>query len=70
MLSELYHVVVRTSYFPLKETENGNFHLNHEVKNPKPNRDFIKMVKKFSHFTEVDIEEFQRVVDRGYDLVN
>ena len=66
---ELCRTAVRTNYFPLWEAENGSFRLNHEVQNPKPIRDFIKMVRKFSHFTEDDIEEFQRMVDKRYDLI-
>jgi pyruvate/2-oxoacid:ferredoxin oxidoreductase beta subunit len=66
---ELCRMAVRTNYFPLWEAENGNFRLNHEVQNPRPIQDFIKMVRKFSHFKEADIDEFQRMVDKRYDLI-
>jgi pyruvate/2-oxoacid:ferredoxin oxidoreductase beta subunit len=66
---EVCRTAVRTNYFPLWEAENGNIRLTHEVASPRPVEDFIKMVRKFSHFKEEDINNFQQMVDHRYTLI-
>jgi len=66
---QVCRMAVRTNYFPLWEAENGKFKLNLEVANPKPIGDFIKMVRKFSHLKEADIDEFQKMVDQRYAII-
>jgi pyruvate/2-oxoacid:ferredoxin oxidoreductase beta subunit len=66
---EVCRMAVRTNYFPLWEAEDGRFHLNHEVANPKPIQEFLKLVRKFSHLKEADIEKFQQMVDKRYALI-
>ncbi|MCJ7605703.1 MAG: thiamine pyrophosphate-dependent enzyme, partial [Dehalococcoidales bacterium] len=46
---QVCRMAVRTNYFPLWEAENGNLCLTHEVANPRPVQDYIKMVRKFAH---------------------
>lgn len=66
---EVCRLAVRTNYFPLWEAEDGKFHLNHEVANPKPIQEFLKLVRKFSHMKEADITGFQRMVDQRYAII-
>jgi pyruvate/2-oxoacid:ferredoxin oxidoreductase beta subunit len=69
MSIQVCRMAVRTNYFPLWEAENGRFHLTHEVSAPRPIREYIQLVRKFSHLKETDIAEFQQMVDRRYALI-
>ena len=62
-------MAVRTNYFPLWEAENGRFRLTHEVAAPKPIQEYIRLIRKFSHLKETDIDEFQKMVDRKYAVI-
>jgi pyruvate/2-oxoacid:ferredoxin oxidoreductase beta subunit len=66
---QLCRMAVRTNYFPLWEAENGKFRLNHEVANPRPIQDFIKLMRKFAHMKETDLENFQQMVNQRYALI-
>ena len=66
---QVCRMAVRTNYFPLWEAENSRFHLTHEVTGPRPIQDFIKMVRKFAHLKETDIENFQHMVDQRYKII-
>jgi len=66
---EVCRMAVRTNYFPLWEAENGNFHLNYEMANPRPIQEFIKLVRKFAHMKEMDLNNFQQMVNQRYALV-
>ena len=62
-------MAVRSNYYPLWEAENGNVRLTHEVANPQPVRDYLKMVRKFSHLGEDDVEQITETVNRRYALL-
>jgi pyruvate/2-oxoacid:ferredoxin oxidoreductase beta subunit len=66
---EVCRTAVRTNYFPLWEAENGNFRLTQEVANPRPIQDFIKLIGKFSHLKERELNNFQQMVDKRYSLI-
>lgn len=66
---EVCRMAVRTNYFPLWEAENGNFHLNYEMANPRPIQEFIKLIRKFAHMKEMDLNNFQQMVNQRYALV-
>jgi pyruvate/2-oxoacid:ferredoxin oxidoreductase beta subunit len=66
---EVCRMAVRTNYFPLWEAENNHFKLSVDITNPKPVQEFIKLVRKFSHFKESDIENFQRTIDQRYVIL-
>lgn len=63
---EMSRIAVQTNYFPLWESENGRFRFTYQQKNPKPVREFTKLMGRFSHFAEKDLEEFQEMVDRRF----
>jgi len=60
---------VSTNYFPLWEAEAGNLSFTKEVKNPKPVTELTKMIKKFSHLNEEELEILQQDVDFNYKLL-
>jgi pyruvate/2-oxoacid:ferredoxin oxidoreductase beta subunit len=69
LMIEVCRTAVRTNYFPLWEAENGKFQLNHEEANPKPIQDFTKLVRKFAHMKEADLNYFQQIVNQRYALI-
>lgn len=64
---EVARLAVQTNFAPLYEVENGNFKLNINLKNPKPVREYLKKIKKFSHLTDEEMEELQAVTDKKWD---
>ena len=62
-------MAVRTNYYPLWEAEDGNVRLTHEVSNPRPVAEYLKMVRKFSHLNEADIENIAATVEKRYTLL-
>lgn len=63
---EVSRLSVETNFFPLYEVIDGKFVINKEYKNPKPVKDFIKKIKKFSHLNEEEIQEIQELVDEKW----
>jgi pyruvate/2-oxoacid:ferredoxin oxidoreductase beta subunit len=66
---QVCRMAVRTNYFPLWDAENGKFRLNHEVANPRPIQEFIKLMRKFAHLKEADLARFQQMVDERYAFI-
>jgi pyruvate/2-oxoacid:ferredoxin oxidoreductase beta subunit len=66
---ELCRKAVQTNYYPLWEAEGGIVRLTHEVKNPKPVSEYLKMVKKFSHMTSEEQQRVQDGVDFEYSFL-
>ncbi|MCX8031850.1 MAG: thiamine pyrophosphate-dependent enzyme [Thermoleophilia bacterium] len=60
---EVCREAVRTNYFPLWEAENGVFRLTHPLGN-KPVADLVKMLGKYRHLNEAEIQALQDEVDR------
>jgi pyruvate/2-oxoacid:ferredoxin oxidoreductase beta subunit len=69
MTIEVCRMGVRTNYFPLWEAENGKFRLTHEVANPRPVQELTKLMRKFSHFKEADMDNLQQMVNKRYALI-
>ena len=57
---------VDTNYFPLWEYERGQYRITHEVKNPKPIAHYARLLRKFGHLGEEDLEALQKVVDQRF----
>lgn len=66
---EICRTAVRTNYFPLWEAEYRNFRFTHTVASPKPISDYVKMIRKFRHFTEEEINDFQEQVNSNYNFL-
>jgi pyruvate/2-oxoacid:ferredoxin oxidoreductase beta subunit len=69
MTIEVCRTAVRTNYFPLWEADNGKFRLTHEVANPRPVQELTKLMRKFSHFKEADMDNLQQMVNKRYALL-
>jgi pyruvate/2-oxoacid:ferredoxin oxidoreductase beta subunit len=66
---EICRQAVKTNYFPLWEAENGKIRMTKTVKKPKPVSNYTKMMKKFNHMTEKDMEILQDDVEYEYCLL-
>ncbi len=66
---EISRMAVKTNYFPLWECEHGVYRLTCKVENPGPVRQFTRLMARFSHFKEGDIEALQRAVDARFALI-
>lgn len=60
---EVSRLSVESNFFPLYEVVDGKFTINKEYKNPKPVKEYLSMIKKFSHLNEEEIQDLQQVVD-------
>jgi pyruvate/2-oxoacid:ferredoxin oxidoreductase beta subunit len=69
MTIEVCRTAVRTNYFPLWEADNGRFRLTHEVPNPKPIQELTRLMRKFSHLKEADMDRLQQAVNERYALI-
>jgi pyruvate/2-oxoacid:ferredoxin oxidoreductase beta subunit len=69
MTIEVCRNAVRTNYFPLWEAENGKFRLTHEVANPRPIQELTKLMRKFAHLKEADLDKLQQLVNERYSLI-
>lgn len=60
---EVSRLSVETNFFPLYEVIDGKFIINKEYKNPKPVKDYLKKIKKFSHLNEEEIQDIQNLIN-------
>jgi pyruvate/2-oxoacid:ferredoxin oxidoreductase beta subunit len=63
---QVCRMAVRTNYFPLWEAESGKFRLTHEVASPRPIQELTKLVRKFAHLKEDEMDKLQQVVNERY----
>ena len=63
---DISRLAVETNYFPLWECENGTFRLTQEIKRPEPIREYTKLLGKFKHLTQGELEAFQEAVNVRY----
>ncbi len=66
---EVCRMAVRTNYFPLWEAEKGRFRLTQRVRKPRPLKELITVMHKFSHLTEGEMEILEREVEERYRLI-
>ncbi len=69
MTIEVCRNAVRTNYFPLWEAEDGKPKITVQVANPRPVQELTKLMRKFSHLTEADMERLQQMVNDRYALL-
>jgi len=60
---------VETNYFPLWECERGDYRLTHVVEKPKPMSAYTKLLRKFAHLDEKDLEALQEMVNKRYNRI-
>jgi pyruvate/2-oxoacid:ferredoxin oxidoreductase beta subunit len=66
---EICRKAVETNIFPLWEYERGTYRFTQRIKKTKPVTDYFKLMQKFNHLNEGEMEEFQDLVDRRYDNI-
>lgn len=67
---EVARLAVKSNFAPLYEVENGKFTINMNIKNPIPVKDYLTRIKKFSHLSEEEIQELQKVTDTKWNRLN
>ncbi len=66
---ELGKLAVETNYFPLWEAEQGNFRFTYIPKRPKPVKEFARLMGRFSHLTEQELEVLQGMADDRFNQI-
>ncbi len=66
---QVCRAAVRTNYFPLWESENGNYRLTQKVAKPKPVEEFTKLMGKFKHLGSEELAVLQGMVDKRFGIV-
>jgi phenylglyoxylate dehydrogenase beta subunit len=66
---EISRMAVETNYFPLWECERGEYRINYTPKDRLPIQEFTKLMGRFSHLKEKELQEFQKIVDDRFSLI-
>jgi pyruvate ferredoxin oxidoreductase beta subunit/phenylglyoxylate dehydrogenase beta subunit len=66
---QVCRAAVRTNYFPLWESEDGEYRMTKKTAKPKPISEFTKLMGKFKHLTEDNLATFQSMVDKRYRVL-
>jgi pyruvate/2-oxoacid:ferredoxin oxidoreductase beta subunit len=67
---QVCRAAVRTNYFPLWESEDGEYRLTKKTAKPKPISELTKLMGKFKHLHEDDLATLQGMVDKRYRILN
>ena len=62
-------LAVETNYFPLWEAEHGNVRITHDVTKPKPIHEYTKLMGRYSHLTDQDLDQLQKFADNRYNMI-
>ena len=66
---ELCRAAVETNYFPLWEAEYGKIRLTREEPHPRPIREFTKLMGRFSHLSEEELQQVQEYINHRYTKI-
>jgi pyruvate/2-oxoacid:ferredoxin oxidoreductase beta subunit len=66
---QVCRAAVRTNYFPLWESENGQYRITQKVAKPKPIDELTKLMGKFKHMGGDDLAVLQKMVDKRFGIV-
>ncbi len=61
---DVCQLAVETNYFPLWEYERGQYRFSYLPKKPRPIGEFLRLMRKFDHLNEEEIQEVQALVNR------
>jgi pyruvate/2-oxoacid:ferredoxin oxidoreductase beta subunit len=67
---QVCRAAVRTNYFPLWESENGEYRFTQKVRKPKPVQDLTNMLGKYKHLPEENLAILQGQVDQRFNIIN
>ncbi|UCC39247.1 MAG: pyruvate synthase subunit PorB [Candidatus Aminicenantes bacterium] len=66
---EICRLAVRTNYFPLWEAERGRFRLTPRIQKPRPLKELVEIMTKFSHLRKDEIKILEKEVHERYKLI-
>ena len=66
---DICRLAVETNSFPLWEYERGSYRFTYDVKNEKPVSEYLRLMRKYNHLKEADIEEIQQQVYDRFALI-
>jgi len=66
---QVCRAAVRTNYFPLWESENGQYRITQKVAKPKPIDELTKLMGKFKHMGSEELTVLQKMVDKRFGIV-
>lgn len=66
---DVVRTAVETNYFPLWEYERGEYRLTHVVEKPKPITEYTKLLKKFAHLDQQELDELQKIVNKRFNHI-
>jgi pyruvate/2-oxoacid:ferredoxin oxidoreductase beta subunit len=66
---QVCRAAVRTNYFPLWESEDGQYRITQKVAKPKPVEELTKLMGKFKHMRSEELAVLQKMVDKRFNIV-
>jgi len=63
---EVARKAVQTNFFPLWEAENGRIRITVKMRTPRPVEEYTGLMGKYSHLSQEQLRELQRMVDENY----
>jgi pyruvate/2-oxoacid:ferredoxin oxidoreductase beta subunit len=66
---DVCRAAVETNYFPLWEYERRQYRITRVVDKPKPITEYTKLMGKFVHLNEQDVQKLQQLVNSNLDLI-
>jgi pyruvate/2-oxoacid:ferredoxin oxidoreductase beta subunit len=60
-------LAVETNYFPLWEYEQGTLRLTYENDKPQPISDYTKLMGRYRHMNENELQQLQKLVDKRFN---
>jgi pyruvate/2-oxoacid:ferredoxin oxidoreductase beta subunit len=64
---EIGRLAVETNFFPLWEFDRGQFRFTHPPENPRPIKEYLQRVGKYSHLSEKQMKEIKRISEERCD---
>jgi pyruvate/2-oxoacid:ferredoxin oxidoreductase beta subunit len=62
-------MAVETNFFPLWEYERGKLRFTHPIENPKPVREYTRLIGKYTHLNREQTKKIQGIADDRLELL-
>jgi len=66
---EVTRMAVETNFFPLWEYERGKLRFTHPIENPKPVREYTRLIGKYTHLNREQTKKIQGIADDRLELL-
>ena len=66
---EVSRLAVETNFFPLWEYQRGGFRFTRSIENPRPVKEYLRLVGKYSHLTRNQIREIERISEERCEML-